>query len=464
MEGSDRGRPGGLPSPASEGKALHGPSQRCRGLFPLEGHNLITPEAQQLNSKQKGRLIKDIDETRWALNWLHGEGRRAPASSTFNAGSEHKIFILQRQMQQRLEECNYRALRVDSAIAPQEALGSLLKGRSPYGNLSTTTVVPCIVSKVALPECGASRAPLAELLPSQDRHYFHGGAQAMLASVEHRTSVSEALGDASSFMDVRLDRDPKLYAQFVARCVKMGMVSFTLEPLCVQGVFFVKRKDGRQRFILDCRRANRFFIPPPSTSLITGEGLGGLEIDAETNVDGICFFGCADVEACFHRLCVPECITKYFCWEPIEARFLKLTEVNGTAVAPTDLVWPMQLTLAMGFSWATYLAQAASFTLFSSSLPPLVLSDRSEDKVLTFHADRSCHFCYIDNLGIFGSSQPNLQAALDRSISQFADKGLHLHEINLQAGASEALGMIVDTEMMETGNSWKCFWAHTQSD
>jgi hypothetical protein len=46
---------------------------------------------------------------------------------------------------------------------------------------------------------------------------------------------------------------------------------------------------------------------------------------------------------------------------------------------------------------------------------------------------------------------------LDRSISQFADKGLHLHEINLQAGASEALGMIVDTELMETGNSWKRF-------
>ena len=88
----------------------------------------------------------------------------------------------------------------------------------------------------------------------------------------------EASGLAGSYMDAKLEASPRLYAQFIQRCKKLDMIGFTRRPKCVQGVFFVRWKDGRSRFILDCRKANQYFVDPPGCELITGEELGELDI------------------------------------------------------------------------------------------------------------------------------------------------------------------------------------------
>ena len=141
------------------------------------------------------------------------------------------------------------------------------------------------------------------------------------------------------------------------------------------------------RFILDCRKSNRFFADPPATHLITGEGLGDLEIEDGDFVMSGCslYFGCGDVDSCFHRLKVPGWMSKYFCWEPIEAQYVGVSVVEGLSVSPTTLILPMQLTLPMGFSWATYIAQSVTSKKFEECIPPVIsqpLSDISESKVL----------------------------------------------------------------------------------
>ena len=59
----------------------------------------------------------------------------------------------------------------------------------------------------------------------------------------------------------------------------------------------MRKKDGRQRMILDCRCGNRMFRDPARTNLITGEGLSEIEIlDDSFITSGL------GVDAYFHRL------------------------------------------------------------------------------------------------------------------------------------------------------------------
>ena len=91
-------------------------------------------------------------------------------------------------------------------------------------------------------------------------------------------------------------------------------------------------------------------------------------------------------------------IQRYFCWEPIEARFLKIQEVDGVAVSGETLVYPMQLALPMGFSWATYLAQSAASRKFGESTPPLIsqqLTDIAEARVINCQPGHCCHYVSI---------------------------------------------------------------------
>ena len=84
----------------------------------------------------------------------------------------------------------------------------------------------------------------------------------MLRSESQIQALNEVLGEPGAYMDERLAASPKTYAQVIEKCIKTGILSLTLEARSTNSVFFVKRKDQRQRMILDCRKTNRMFLHP----------------------------------------------------------------------------------------------------------------------------------------------------------------------------------------------------------
>ena len=60
-------------------------------------------------------------------------------------------------------------------------------------------------------------------------------------------------------------------------------------------------------------------------------------------------FGCADVGACFHRLRLRGKVCEYFCWEPIEAKWLGQVAIEGARVPASHLVYPTQIFTSDGF-------------------------------------------------------------------------------------------------------------------
>ena len=91
-------------------------------------------------------------------------------------------------------------------------------------------------------------------------------------------------------------------ARLVRQTMKIGLTALTLRPACVLGVFFVK---NRLRLIVDCRKANALFAPPPPVELLSGDGFSRIEADTSGLVHGESpglRQGCADVADCFHRM------------------------------------------------------------------------------------------------------------------------------------------------------------------
>ena len=77
------------------------------------------------------------------------------------------------------------------------------------------------------------------------------------------------------------------------------------------GIFFVRKKDGKIRIILDTRLTNLLFLDPPSTRLATAGALSRLEfLD-----DGELFVASGDVQRAFYHLEVPEELSDFF-WTP----------------------------------------------------------------------------------------------------------------------------------------------------
>lgn len=82
-----------------------------------------------------------------------------------------------------------------------------------------------------------------------------------LATAEARGKVKE-LGFGRSYEDPRL-KNRQAYVEFVRRLMDLGLIDLSREPPEERaGIFFVKKKGGKQRPIFDCRRSNCHFTTP----------------------------------------------------------------------------------------------------------------------------------------------------------------------------------------------------------
>ena len=134
---------GAAAGPAADSRHLarRGPSARRQGLYPLQPQSLSEEIIVDLDGRSRRLLARDVCNARNALNYMHGEGTRAPVSSPGANGG--KASELQRLTQQRLERCALEHMRTGSADSPQECSRNLLGGRSLYAHMATPRF-PCL--------------------------------------------------------------------------------------------------------------------------------------------------------------------------------------------------------------------------------------------------------------------------------------------------------------------------------
>jgi hypothetical protein len=121
-------------------------------------------------------------------------------------------------------------------------MGCLLKGRGLYDSATASSVMPFRNSAVSLPS-GVREAPLLRtILSPQDANLLERFEEEMLRPTIEVERINFLQGEPNVYTDVRLKSNAKLYANFVKRCEKIGIINFTTKCKCECGVFFCQKE------------------------------------------------------------------------------------------------------------------------------------------------------------------------------------------------------------------------------
>ena len=127
------------------------------------------------------------------------------------------------------------------------------------GGKALTSDDPAQSSRVARPQ-DASKAPkLVSLLSSSPRSYLDTCKQRMLRPVSEVADMVAGLGPARRYVDPVFQRSRRHYLDFTRDLVKAGSLGFVETASEHVDLFFVAKKAGAQRFIIDARASNRHY-------------------------------------------------------------------------------------------------------------------------------------------------------------------------------------------------------------
>lgn len=444
-------------------------SLKERRLFPLPFFACPSKKAgysrvvQQRRNRIR-RAVENKNEAIFALNWL--------ADAWNHGATDDGPSPMQGQVMQRVDGLIEIQKPSGCIERPEEALKSLLKGGSPYDMATTSDSLASYQSElVSLPADIRGCPDLGDVLPHRDRQFLEEKAELMIKPPDE---IEDALL-VQPYWDPKLRFNKKAYFSLVRKLDSIGYFNYTINPRCKVGVFFVwKSSRTKLRMITDARRSNACFRDPPGVSLMTGEGLGRIEVVFEDAtwtthemVDSVStYIGLSDVRDCFHRMRVPGWLSRFFAWEAVPAHVVGLTGqiVDGKTLKHDDAVFPCAGSLCQGFSWSLYFAQRANEFL-CQSISPLADAQLSNDRggpivmKIGKHARAQSHFyVYVDNLGVIGSDRKDVEVAMEGLQKCFNSLGLQLHATEISDGYVEALGCVLDGGSMQSRANPKRLW------
>ena len=175
--------------------------------------------------------------------------------------------------------------------------------------------------------CEKQHRAVGSLLEGDDLETFQSWKQRMLLSDEELGAVLQETELSGCYHDPRLSASEVDSVHFATDLFMAGVVRFLHSPRVVLGAFFVTKKSGQLRMILDARRSNRLFRRPPSTVLGTAECWPRLVIPA-----GECMFVAQeDIRDFFYRLGIDAELSRYFSLPGVDAQLLKesILEAGG---------------------------------------------------------------------------------------------------------------------------------------
>jgi hypothetical protein len=237
------------------------------------------------------------------------------------------------------------------------------------------------------------------------------------------------------------------WVSLVRRLADIDMVSFTTDPMCVNGSFGIDKGDGSQRFLFDGRPVNALMCDPDKVELGTPDLVAGMEVPAGERL----YVAKEDVCNYFHRLRVPIWMRPYFALQPVRAG-----DVGAVGFPPDTIVWPCCNTLPMGWSHAPTIAQAVhTFILdnHTSISPADRLSSSTDPRV-----DRPRHSIYIDDFAAYALERdlPRLRQMLAEYREVMGGFGLPTKlskRVEPSCDGVEVVGVVVDGCALTVGVS-----------
>ena len=294
-------------------------------------------------------------------------------------------------------------------------------GRFATSYATATEAIPLSAERVALPG-NMQSVNLVDLLPPYLAKVWAAPNPDLIVPKAERKPAARAF----------MVESPQDWVSIVCELKRLGKCTFTTEPVVVNGVFGVTKTDGSIRFVVDGRRANACFVPPPKMELPGPDLLARLQVDPDREF----FVAKIDLDNFYHRIRVPEWLQPYFALPPVRAGDVGLGDKYG----PDTLVYPCCTTLPMGWSHSAHLAQAVhTHTLDSRT------SIKQTDRITKHNdlkIDRTRNMIYIDDFMLLGLDRAEMAALQDEYWRVFDEAGLPPKPSKLVRPCSDGVDLI----------------------
>ena len=435
---------------------FQGPKARHGDLLPLPlpSDEFFKGSICELSSRRAqlrvGHRRKRLDRVRgtiWALNNLAGfKNVDSFPSRPLNAAQEAAIKRVEAAHQHRPPPVLHET--------PGGALRQLLKNKasSNYGEPlpeGPGSLASYVRDRVSLPQGLPNPTPLDSILPEVEKERLCHFERDMMLSGEEIAAVMEQGFSNDCYMDPQLTHDPSKYHNLVGDLCSCNLLGFTDQPRVQVGLFFVTKKNHKQRMIIDARRTNKLFRKPPTTVLGSVDAWSRVEVPSGDPL----FLAQEDVRDYFYRLGIDKELGQYFCLPPVDPLLLEksmgkipedLVALQGQSTGP---YYPYMRVLPMGFAWSFHLAHEAHCEVARRVLPGVpFLQDRTPAPVMGRGQGqhRTSLLVYADNcnhMGIDSSEVAGEQKTVRETLHQ-----LHLdtHDIAESSTLAESLGVRVN--------------------
>ena len=248
-----------------------------------------------------------------------------------------------------------------------------------------------------------------------------------------------------------------------------GLLCFRRKRKSTISFFTVRKKDGWQRLILDCRRTNQYHKPPPSTRLSTPSCFADIDMTDET-MQNRGFGGIlgesihaagneGDVGDCFYNFEIPSLAS----WFATMDRFStsELEELGMCPdriydddtgrfekVVPGEILIPCFQGVPMGWSWALHIAnEIVSHQVALACQTGDVAHLKDKQVAPEVVPGRVLVGTYVDNVQVIGGCYEDVDQHMGKIVEWFSKLGIPFTTAGDGALAEfETLGLVFDME------------------
>ena len=252
---------------------------RQRDIFPLPyatAHEGIV-DGGSLSRSQKRKAASHSRRDEWCADGIYSMNQLIGSYSNSKTDSDRDEvagMLLRNQGQalciDRIREAYAAVPPPPAGLTPAQAFSCLRGSSTGYNPVPLQgTRVSFNLELCSMPPPLNCAHPVVDSLAGQPKEEIDNWRTRILKPESARDDYMNGTDRIRPYLDPQLVRDPKVYAKFLQRLDAAGILTWKTGIRSWLGVFFVAKKNGKLRIILDTRDVNGVFAPPPYTGLPT---------------------------------------------------------------------------------------------------------------------------------------------------------------------------------------------------
>ncbi|CAE8610344.1 unnamed protein product, partial [Polarella glacialis] len=295
--------------------------------------------------------------------------------------------------------------------AMREAAHELLRTSFSYTKEEAeSTVRSYDEGLVSIPDVAQGKFPHAvDVIDPTGREIIMDPLNTMLLAPDEWGAVVESGKRVVPYMDAVLSNDPAKYISFIRGLFERGMIRFVSHPLDRITPFFVVKKNGKLRLVLDCRRVNTRFKKCPPVAMAAGYSWSQVQLGPDETL----YTAQSDIKDYFYSLGMYGASLFYS-----GAYGVELGDVDCAASPPISGDAGVRIGI---------------FKVLVDGAPPPDLAS-GEPMMIP----------YADNLNVTGTCKEKVQRAKDGAVKRLRDCGFLVREEMDACDMVQSLGFTVD--------------------